>query len=168
MTEVKKQKISGENQALAPSAEAKDLLGKIKYIQEKNENINRYSDKLSKALYTISQIIAKINISRDFAFLDTEPFCTTEINEFETEKGFLLLKNGNLETEFQTTNVIYDMPHVERWQFGSIPRKERKAIIQSGRLPKFLAHVAEQLEKADLEYNVVSEIAEKMAKAIQE
>ncbi len=46
-------------------------------------------------------------------------------------------------------------------------RATLKALVKSGRLPKFLALVTEKLEKTASDYKQVAEVAEKMAKAIE-
>ncbi len=168
MTEVKTQKISEEKQTTSAGAE---LTQAINYLTERQTNINRYSDKLSEALGKIDKAISDIKISRDFTFIDTEPFYTKTTSEtdqeFSTiEKGFLTIQDGHLKLKyFKTAGGGYTQ--TEQWYVFQIPRLERKAIVQSGRLPKFLAYVAEQLAVAEQEYKQVSEVAEKMALAIQ-
>jgi hypothetical protein len=169
MMEVKTQKISEEKQNKSTTAGA-ELTQTINYITERQTNINRYSDKLSDALLKIDKAISNIKISRDFEFLDTEPFYTKEYKEDElespTEAGYLLIKDGELKTKYYKY-TIYNDGYEEEWNIQQLPRLERKAIIQSGRLIKFLTTVAEQLAVAEQEYKQVAEIAEKMANAIQ-
>lgn len=50
--------MSEDKEVSAPNAEAKNLLGIIKYIAEKEANLNKYSDKLREA---INQIADNIN-----------------------------------------------------------------------------------------------------------
>lgn len=166
MTEVKTQ-ISEEKQITSAGAELKQA---IEYLAERATTINRYSDKLSEALGKIDNAIYDIKISRDFTFTDTEPFYTTTTPETDrefatTEKGFLTIQDGRLKFKYFKTAGGYTQ--TEQWNVFQISRLERKAIIQSGRLPKFLAYVAEQLAIAEQEYKQVAEIAEKMANAIQ-
>jgi hypothetical protein len=105
-------------------------------------------------------------------FVDVEPFIIngSESAEDNTiEKGYLYL-SGTLKTKFVKTygsEEVDEYAKTEYWMFQSIPRRERKAIIASGRLPKFLKLVAEKLAETEQEYKVVAECAEKMAQAIQ-
>lgn len=166
MTEVKTQ-ISEEKQTTTAEAE---LTQTINYLIERQNNINRYSDKLSEALGKLDNAITGINISRDFTFEDTEPFITTKTGNDEeefttTEKGYLIIENSYLKIRYYKTTGTYTRK--EQWRIYQIPRSERKAIIQSGRLPKFLASVSQKLAEAEHEYKTVSEAAEKMAAALQ-
>ena len=160
MTEVKTQKLN--------TAEA-ELKQTIAYLAKRATNINRYSDKLTEALGKIDNAIYDIKISRDFTFTDTEPFCTKTTQEtdreFSTvEKGFLTIQDGRL--KFKYFKTVGSYTQIEVWNLFQIPRLERKAIVQSSRLPKFLADVAKQLAAVEQEYKQVYQIAQKMANAL--
>ncbi|MCL6579940.1 MAG: hypothetical protein K6T73_11300, partial [Candidatus Bathyarchaeota archaeon] len=57
-----------------------------------------------------------------------------------------------------------------RWTqwFDDSSREKLKALVKSGRLIPFLQKVADKLQSVGEEYAEVSEIAEKMAKALTE
>jgi hypothetical protein len=170
MTQNQNEKISAEAQTTTqPPAEA-DFMGiqqTIKYLAERKENLARYSDKMSRELYKIAEAINNLNISRDLVFVDAIPFIINGPENAEdntVEKGYLYL-NGTLKAKFVKTfgEIEDEYAKTEYWMFQSIPRRERKAIIQSGRLPKFLAYVAEKLAQTEQEYKKVADVAEKMA-----
>jgi len=164
------QKINQKSAEAQTKAEATPQLQKtIKYLEERQTNLSRYSDKLSSALYAIANAIDDLNLSSDLYFIDTEPFCTREKDEFTTEKGYLQIYKGSLITHYVSQNSGYpDYEKTEDWIFNSIPRRERNAIIASGRLPIFLGAVAKQMQQTTEEYRKVAEAAEKMAASITE
>jgi hypothetical protein len=173
MTPNQNGKISAEAQIKTSAQAEADFSGiqqTLKYLSEREENLARYSDKMSKALYKIAEAINNLNISRDLVFVDTEPFIVNKPENAEdntVEKGYLYL-NGTLKAKFVKTfgEIEDEYAKTEWWIFQSIPRRERKAIIQSGRLPKFLAYVAEKLAQTEQEYKIVAETAEKMASSV--
>ena len=164
------QKIKQNRAEAQTKAEATPQLQKtIKYLEERQTNLSRYSDKLSSALYAIANAIDDLNLSSDLYFIDTEPFCTREKDEFTTEKGYLQIYKGTLITHYAVLRYGYlDYEKTEDRIFNSIPRSERKQIVASGRLPIFLAAVAEHMRETEEEYRKVAEAAEKMAASITE
>jgi uncharacterized caspase-like protein len=169
MCEKQNQKISAEAQTKTSAQAEADFSGiqqTITYLAEREANLARYSDKMSKALYQIAETVNNLKISRDLEFLDAEPFIiNVEEEDNIYEKGYLYI-NGTLKAKFVKTygtKIEDENAKTEYWIFQSIPRRERKAIIASGRLPKFLKLVAEKLAETEQEYKEVMDAAEKMA-----
>lgn len=163
MTEVK---IEKQNSAEALINET------LKYISERENNINKYTDKLNKALGIINQAIDNLKISRDLYFEDTCPFYVNSVAYEKamntvTEKGYLIIENGYLKLKFIQQESLSHYTACKVWHIYQVSRKERKALITSKRLTAFLKIVAAKLEETEKEYKDAAEIAEKMASAIQ-
>ena len=148
------------------SAEA-ELNQTIKYISLRNGNINRYTDKLNQEVGAILNAVESLKISRDITYTDIKPFVVNMLDEnyFVTEEGFLHLENGNVRMKFVRSNMDGEYKS-EYWNYIQLPRRERKAIIASGRLPQFLLAVAAKLADEEKEYEKAAETATKMAAAI--
>jgi transcriptional regulator NrdR family protein len=107
----------------------------------------------------------KVFVSIDIE--DGVPFYTEEeeyrINEyylaFHKHKLVIVMKSRGKSEVWSAEKLVYG-PH-------EVSRECLKALVKSGRLLQFLNSVAGKLETMDEEYKEVSEIAEKMAKAIE-
>jgi hypothetical protein len=78
---------------------------------------------------------------------------------FSKHKLVIALRIRGKHEAWSTQRLIYG-PH-------EVSRECLKALVKSGRLLEFLRMVAEKLQKMNEEYGEVSEIAEKMAKAVE-
>jgi len=179
MCEPQKKQISSEEQTKAEAQKAEapqtnitstnpSLARTLEYLQDRQNSMARYTDKLSKALYEIVKAVDNLNLSVDLNYIDTEEFCIHRKDEFTIEKGYLQIRNGLLRTHYVTLDEGFNYEKTESWIFNSISRAERKAIITSGRLPIFLSNVAEEMRKTTEEYKTVANIAEKMAASIRD
>jgi len=173
-----------------------ELIKTLNYIFEKEKNLSRYSDKLRRAWVKISDIFGlkkycricgqsagvhpdkhpavtkygvhqfqpKIEISIDI--IDEEPFYEDE--DLNTKYYLAIidhfLKIKDLPKDVDPNTLNYLSGGYAMW---NAPRYVLKQLTKSGRLPKFLRHVAKTLEKMEAEYREVSEIAEKLAKAAE-
>jgi len=179
-------------------AEAKpeDLIKTIKYIEEREKNLSRFSDKLRRAWIRISDIFGlkkycricwqtanvhpdkhpkvleygvhefqpKIEVSIDI--VDEEPFYSDDESSYYLAIIDHYLKILDLPRDVKPATL--NTPNEYTWPMWNAPRWLLKQLTKSGRLPKFLRHVAKTLEKMEAEYKEVSEIAEKLAKALQQ
>ncbi|MEM2293185.1 MAG: hypothetical protein QXX41_07915 [Nitrososphaerota archaeon] len=160
-----------------------ELVELLKYIQEREENLSRYSDKLRRSLVKISNAFgskdfcmicdrlqryhtdvkdhefkAKVYVSIDV--LDDEPFYT-EYDEYGTFDYYLAIRGHEL-----IIQVKVNREETICKGFGEVSRELLKALVKSKRLIPFLKKVADELERVGKEYKEVSEIAEKMASVI--
>ncbi|MHA1723099.1 MAG: hypothetical protein ACTSXW_08490 [Candidatus Baldrarchaeia archaeon] len=186
--------LTGGSPEVETLAEAEDLIKTLKYIQEREKNLANFSDKLRQAWVTIADIFGKakycqicgqpreihpdkhpvivekygvhdfkpkIEISIDI--IDSEPFYSDEESKY-----YLAIIDHELKIS-EIPPVAISKPQIYKftWPMWNAPRYVLKQLTKSGRLPKFLRHVAKTLEKMEAEYKEVSEIAEKLAKALQ-
>ena len=107
----------------------------------------------------------KVFVSIDIE--DTLPFYTVEDDEVIDEYYLAFRKH-------ELAIVVWTRYKGESWTssvrtYGvdQVSRECLKALVKSGRLLEFLKTVSEKLQKMSEEYKEVSEIAEKMAKAIE-
>jgi hypothetical protein len=212
-------KINEQNKTSVPasSAEAKDFLGTINYLAEREKNLSKYSDKLRESLKKIFNTFgeecdcqlcgesehhekhhlghdeqgyitdnvkaygfkatpayhvfkAKIDVSMEI--LDTESF--TEGNNPDDEDEYTYYRlwfNGNrlIIAESRTDKDFYVLrgSHPCHRKYATTSRKVLKALVQSGRLPQFLAYAGQNLAEKEQEYKQVAEAAEKMAASLQ-
>lgn len=169
-TKAGRQKSAEAQTPKAPSEE--DFVGLAAYIQERNDNINRFSDKLRTNLIEFAD---KIENKTGITITDTEPYLdeTTEgdIAHGFTTKSYLRLEpQGNLITVVINSMEDGDPTTTKEkeWFFRHIPREDLKAIITSGRIPKFLRYAAAVLAEKEAEFEQVADIAEKINQAIKE
>jgi len=155
----------------------------ISYIEKRESNLSRYSDKLRESVQRIfdvfgnanrcqicniekafhgkdtHQFIPKVHISIDV--LDDEPFYWYDDKHYGGRVNvFLATKNGGLViAEYYGEEEAYTLP-------SRVSRKMLKELVKSGRLIQFLRKVAEELEKAEQEYGEVAEVAEKLTEGL--
>lgn len=152
MCEPQKNQISSEEQKKAEAtpttttnitpATNPSLARTLEYLQDRQNSMARYTNKLNKALYEIVKAVDNLNLSVDLNYVDTEEFCSHKKDVFVIEKGYLQIRNGLLRAHYVTRDECFNYEKTESWIFNSISRAERKAIITSGRLPIFLSNVA--------------------------
>jgi len=116
--------------------------------------------------------IPKVRVSENIA--DTEICIESVEDELNFERYRLVFSYGKLwlkgwrNCEIDATGVTTWLTTPEGTQRGGTPsRTELKQFVRSGRLPKFLAYATEKMAEAEIEYNKVATIAERMANAIQ-
>jgi hypothetical protein len=114
----------------------------------------------------------RIRVGEEIA--DTEICIETSVDDLNFERYRLVFHDGKLQLkgwrncEMDETRVTTWFTWPEGTQRGGTPsRAELKQLVRSGRLPKFLTLAAGKLKQAEAEYQEVSEIAERMAKAIE-
>jgi len=111
----------------------------------------------------------KIPISIDVK--DSEIFAKTQRDDLNVEYYRLATHDLVLVIMGETSNE-QDITGMSCWftkpdAYRAPPsREELKQLVKSGRLPKFLAFVAQKLAEAETEYCQVSTIAERMAKTL--
>jgi hypothetical protein len=177
-----------EVRKVKPEGEPEGLIEIIKYIQEREENLNRYSDKLRQSLLRIAQVFGsvrecqicnivhfwdqeydhefkpKIHISIDIN--DQEPFLVEE-GEEDKYSYYLQFWDGNLRIRIKKLIFTTNEERVWDWRYiDDASRYVLKQLVKSGRLPKFLEYVAQVLQEKGLEYGEAAEIASKMADAV--
>jgi len=137
----------------------REIIKLFKYIREREENISRYSNKLRETLVQIANLFGlppKIYVS--VKVRDDEPFYEDENAYYFLEISFSELKIASKDKEKGIFNWYFF--------FEGAEKEMLKELIKSKRLIPFLHKVAETLKEKEDEYKRVSEIAEKMAKAI--
>jgi len=127
----------------------------VQYINERAENLVRYSDKLSTALKSIDKYFEIIGPKAGIRFTDPEIFYT-ESHEFFGTVNYKL----SVRKEWGLYSVS-DTMEVDNSVITDCGRPIKKAAIK--RLPEFLRLYALELEKYEKEYEEISEKAEKMA-----
>jgi hypothetical protein len=165
----------------------------IVYLKEREANLEKYSDKLREQLQQIFEPYGSPfycrtcgeYISPDHEavrghkpnphiYVSISPLPDTEIFYVEPEER----DNGVCWLELDGADGLNIVSGYElgagKWTCkpkgnrGWTPNREvLKALVQSGRLPKFLAHAAKILAEAEAEYQQVADIAEKMAKVLE-
>jgi hypothetical protein len=153
-----------------------DVFGNPEYCQICNSTVNSGTatgegENKEKHMGGSHPFTPKIRVSEEIE--DTEICIETSEDELNFERYRLVFSDGKLllrgwrNCEIDATGVTVWFTEPEGTQRGGTPsRAELKQLVRSGRLPKFLALVAEKLTAAEAEYAQVAEIAEKMAKAI--
>jgi len=178
-------------------AEAKEISEILSYIKLREETLSRYSDKLRQSLAQISQVFGDADycqrcgkwrgyhgtkelrqtwgacerfepqISVSIDVIDDMPFkVEEEQDEYapNTKYYLAIIKHrlGYVETYDNDRFRALDLH-----DFSDAPRELLKALVKSGRLIPFLQKVADILAEKGEEYREVSEVAEKLAQAIQ-
>lgn len=192
-------KVSAEAEKIPQPTSEEDFVGLIKYIQEREKNLSKYSDKLRESVVRIANVfgdsdfcqicgkneshgnhaptiqgrgqyagntynaggwhVFKPKLKLSFKIED-------EIIFFVDSNGLdckLLLNQYGLQVRVITCDGEEDVDYY----FAQCSRETLKALVQSGRLPKFLALVAKRLAEAEKEYGEVASIAEKIAKSLE-
>ena len=204
-----------------------EMMEVIKYLEERSENLRRYSRKLREAIGVIEKQFGKRNrcricgletkvdgekrlvyanaviprlddlrkyqllnefVEHDILFSkyldvledkyrekphkfipcidvgidldDEEPF---HVDENEGKRYFLAFRGGELMC--MILDECYECE--EYWKLSELRKNALKDLVKSGRLVKFLQYVAERLKEAEQDFREVSEIAEKMASALE-
>ena len=108
------------------------------------------------------EFVPAIYVSIDV--IDSEPFWTDD-----EESYYLGIVDGRLRAIGVSSEVDLEDPAM-RWTkwLSCLSREQLKAFVKSGRLVPFLQKVADKLQMKTEEYKEVAEIAEKIAKVIQE
>jgi hypothetical protein len=178
-------------------AEAQDLNQILGYIQEREQTLSKYSDKLRKSLVKIADVFGNPQYCQrcnkwveyhNQKWKDKpegkgvcgnfKPKIDVSINVIDDEP-FLV------EPENETAPEIkYYLAIINHWlgyvdvvgeysnpsrvtAFDEAPRETLKALVKSGRLIPFLQKVADVLTAKGEEYREVAQVAEKMAQAVQ-
>lgn len=127
----------------------------VQYINERAENLVRYSDKLSAALKSIDRYFEIIGPKAGIKFIDPEIFYTDNHEYFgKVNYRLSVRKDWGLYS-------VSDTMEVDNEVITDCGRPIKKAAIK--RLPEFLRLYALELEKYAKEYEEISEKAEKMA-----
>jgi len=160
-----KNKISAVAEQIPQAPAEADFVGLIKYISEREKGLSRYSDKLRQSLVAIDQHLQNMHISINVQ--DKEPFAE---DDAQGDPLQLYLYLGEGPRGFGGLWVYaagYGSAFYGYKAFGDVKRLTLLQLVRSGRLPKFLALVAQNLAEAEAEYSEVATIAQKMAKAIE-
>jgi len=157
----RKTKSSEEQIPQAPSEE--NFVGLVKYINEREKALSRYSNKLRESLKAIDAILQDMHISINLQ--DKQPFGEDNAQCYPLQLYLYLGERPRgeglwIHAEGCDTDYGYKA-------FGDCSRNTLKQLVRSGRLPKFLVLVAQKMAEAEKEYSVVSAIAERMAKSIE-
>jgi len=127
----------------------------VQYINERAENLVRYSDKLSAALKSIDKYFEIIGPLAGIRFTDLEPFYTDNHEYFgKVNYRLSVRKDWGLYS-------VSDTMEVDNAVITDCARPIKKAAIK--RLPEFLRLYALELEKYEKEYEEISEKADRMA-----
>ena len=175
-------------------AEAKEISEILSYIEQREESLRRYSDKLRQSLVKIANIFGRNNYCRHCgrwegyhanaqarktweACENFEPAIEVSINVTD-DKHFYVEPEDDTSPEIKYYLAIlgHELGYVDVVEeynahgrvttFQQAPRELLKALVKSGRLIPFLQKVADILAEKGEEYREVSEVAEKLAKAI--
>jgi hypothetical protein len=173
-------------------ADLNQILG---YIQEREETLSRYSDKLRQSIVKISDVFGSKVLCRYCGwYVNQHPthktgtgeiFCGTPTPKIEVsidivdDKHFMEEEQGEYSPniKYYLALIKHRLGYIETYDndrftsktlayFSDAPRKLLKALVKSGRLIPFLQKVADVLAEKGEEYREVSEVAEKLAQAI--
>ncbi|MEM4098890.1 MAG: hypothetical protein QXW57_03970 [Candidatus Micrarchaeaceae archaeon] len=143
-----------------------DIKATIDYIERRVKNLSRASDKLENALATIMKLVNDIDIF--FNIEDNEPLYQYEGDNVKVEYRFAI-DDGEIAVfrmYWSAWNGGWnDTPSVRKKKdLDELSMKMLKLAVL--RLPKFLMHVADTLEKKEAEYTEVVDMAERMAAVV--
>jgi prefoldin subunit 5 len=131
----------------------------IEYINERSQNLVRYSDKLSQAIRAIDKYIEVVGPQAGIKFTDSEIF-------YE-EKNIYIFGDVKYRLSVRKDWGLYVVSNIDEAPNHLLTESSRaikkNAII---RLPEFLKLYAAELEKYEMEYRDISEKAEKMAEIL--
>lgn len=172
-----------------------EIIKAIEYIQEREKNLSRYSDKLRQAWITISDIFGKAKYCRicgqskgvhpdkhpevkkygehefqpkievSIDIIDSKPFYSGEGSNYYLAVVDHYLKIVELSKDVEPATLHTFYKYT--WPIWGAPRWLLKQLTKSGRLLGFLQYVAKTLKKMEKEYGEVADLAEKLAKALQ-
>jgi len=130
----------------------------VKYINERAQNLVKYSDKLSTALKAIDKYFEIVGPKAGIRFTDPEVFYTDN-HEYLGKVNYYLSvrKDWGLYS-------IPDVMEIPNSIITDCSRTLKKAAVK--RLPEFLRLYAAELEKHEKEYKEISEKAEKIAEIL--
>jgi hypothetical protein len=172
-----------------------DLNQILDYIQEREETLSRYSDKLRQSLIKIANIFGRKDLCRYCGWYvhehpthktgTGEIFCQTPVPKIEVSIDIVDDKHFHEEvedeyspnTKYYLAIIEHRLGYVETYDndrftpkylldFNGASREQLKALVKSGRLIPFLQKVADTLQGKSEEYREVAEVAEKLAKAV--
>jgi len=173
-------------------AEVQDLNKILGYVQEREQTLSKYSDKLRKSLVKIANVFGspefcqrcnkwaeyhekpgvkdacdkfkpKIQVSVDV--VDDQPFLKEAENETAPEIRYYLAVIDHYLGYVDEEGTYSNSRLITTFEHA--PREVLKALVKSGRLIPFLQKVAGTLQDKTEEYRDVAEVAEKMAQAVQ-
>jgi hypothetical protein len=174
-------------------ADLNQILG---YIKDREQTLANYSDKLRQSLTKIADVFgSKVLCRLCGCYVDRHPIrkigtgeiiCKTPIPKIEVsidvtdDKHFMEEEQDEYSPNARYFLAIlrHKLGYVESYDndrftpktladFSDAPRELLKALVKSGRLIPFLQKVADILAEKGEEYREVSEVAEKLAQAIQ-
>jgi hypothetical protein len=174
-----------------------DLNKILGYIQDRERTLANYSDKLRQSLIKLSNVFGdtqycqrcnkwrvfhdqrwkdkpegkgvcdnfKPKIQVSINVIDDEPFLVEPENETAPEIKYYLAIINHWLGYVDVVGGYSDPSKVTA--FDEAPRETLKALVKSGRLIPFLQKVADVLTAKGEEYREVTQVAEKMAQAVQ-
>ena len=145
-------------EANEPGTATTEIAETIDYINERSQNLVRYSDKLSQAIRTVDKYIEVVGPQAGIYFTDPEPFDEENDDYFGNIKYRLSIRK---DWGIYAVSNVEEMPN--RLLTESARAIKKNAII---RLPEFLKLYAAELEKYEKEYLDISEKAERMVEII--
>ncbi|HWQ19239.1 MAG TPA: hypothetical protein VN455_05620 [Methanotrichaceae archaeon] len=127
----------------------------VQYINERSENIVRYSDKLSEALNKIDDYFEVIGPKAGIKFNDPENF----FEESKEQIGKIIYRLSVRKD--WGLYALSDCEYIDPVLIANASRAMKKAAVK--RLPEFVALYAESLKKYEQEYEEISKKAAQMA-----
>jgi hypothetical protein len=147
----------------APSEE--DFVGQIKYLEEREKNLSKYSDKLRE---NVEKVWTKLDGTLPADFLMRGKDFFSEEEEYFGEISWHLATLAETEKWYAGIYVVKNYGTGEvQISIKDVSRKVLKALVSSGALIEFAKIAEETLAAAEQEYKQVADVAEKMAKAIE-
>jgi hypothetical protein len=177
-------------------AEAQDISKILGYIQQREETLSRYSDKLRQSIVKIADVFGSPEYCQrcnkwveyhNKKWKDTpegketcdnfKPKINVSIDVMD-DKHFMQEDEYSPNTKYYLAIKKHSLGYVETYDndrvtsetlfnFDHASRELLKALVKSGRLIPFLQKVADTLQAKSEEYREVAEVAEKLTKAIQ-
>lgn len=134
--------------------------GIVSYMNERAQNIIKYSDKLSKAIAEIDKYLEKVGGAAGIRFIDSEVFATDYVEPMG-KISYKLMISGD-----QGLFVWTDCEYKNNGGLVEKSRYLKKEAIK--RLPEFLRLFAVKLAEMEHEYEEISSKADKMATILSE
>ena len=140
----------------------------VKWLQQRFEGWRKdpkFKASQAKDLFpkiAIHRFTPKIEVSIDL--FDEQPFYRDEDLE---EDAYLAFHDHLLKIVFLPWNAPKDFNLASEYSVWQVGRFYLKQLVKSGRLIKFLEYTAKKLKEYEQEYREVSELAEKLAKAVE-
>jgi hypothetical protein len=178
-------------------SEAQDLNQILGYIQEREQTLSKYSNKLRKSLVKIADVFGSPELCQrcnkwgeyhDKKWKDRpegKDACDNFKPKIQVSLDIVDDQPFLIEPEHETVPEIkYYLAIINHWlgyvdvvgtysntriaiTFEHAPREVLKTLIKSGRLIPFLQKVADVLTAKGEEYREAAQVAEKMAQAVQ-